>query len=64
MDCFVCLFVCDYLYMLLFEGIGQIFYVVSTDRDDNKVCYRIRRVVDIVFDELSKVYEKNYLVVI
>lgn len=60
MDCFVCLSVCDYLHMPLPEGIGQIPYVVSTDRDDNKVCHRTRRAADTASDKSSEAYEKNY----
>lgn len=38
----------------------QIPHVVSTDRDDNKVCHRTRRAADTASDKSSEAYEKNY----
>lgn len=60
---FVCLFVIIYICYYL-RGLDRFFMWLVRYGDDNKVCYRIRCVVDIVLDKLSEVYEKNYLVVI
>lgn len=58
---FVCLSVIIYtVHATTWGDWTQIPHVVSTDRDDNKVCHRTRRAADTASDKSSEAYEKNY----